>query len=114
MIFNGRAFDVSTHMMNTNRRLQSELDSAKWFSEFRLLNLDNICVVYPLLLEFHKNHLCCFLTGTYVCYLAVLVNAYMSAALYVVMTDCPLYTSYFNWAIHTSLLFHRRLPVYPG
>jgi hypothetical protein len=75
-------------------------DIDRWFSEFQPVRTDSIDILYALLLDLNTNGVCCFLTDTYVCYLAGLVNDYESAALFVVLTDCPA----------VRLLFRREIP----
>jgi hypothetical protein len=48
MLVDGRAFDGLTHMMETQRRLRSDLGYGTCFSEFQLQNVDNIDVIRNL------------------------------------------------------------------
>jgi hypothetical protein len=88
MLVNGRAFDGSTRMLQTYRQLVKHAGIYRWFSEFRPIHTDHINVVYELLSILNSLCVCCFITGTYVSYLAGLVDQYMSAVIFVVLTNC--------------------------
>jgi hypothetical protein len=94
MLVKGRAFDGSTRMLDTYHHLLLNGGIVRWFSEFQPLRTDYIDILYRLLLVL--NDVCCFLSGTYVCYLAGVLNNYVSAALFVVLTDCLAVTLLFQ------------------
>jgi hypothetical protein len=72
MLVSGRAFGGSTRMLNTYRHLLLNARIDRWFSEFRPVRTDAIDILYELLLALDTKGFCCFLKGTYVCYLAEL------------------------------------------
>jgi hypothetical protein len=75
-------------MLDTYRHILTYAGSDRWFSEFKPVHTD-IDVFYGVLSDLNKRGFCCSLTGTYVCYLASIVNQSVSAAMFFVMTDCP-------------------------
>jgi hypothetical protein len=88
MLVSRRAFDGSTRMLQTYRQLVEHAGICRWFSEFRPTRTNHINVVYELLSILNSLGVCCFITGTYVSYLAGLVDQNMSGVMFVVLTNC--------------------------
>jgi hypothetical protein len=106
MLVNGSAFDGSTRMLDTYSYLLINAGTDRYFSEFRPVHTAKLSVMYELLLESNKGGVCCYLTGTYVLHLAGLVHQHASAAMFVVMTNCPVVKIIFQCGLLPPLNFY--------
>jgi hypothetical protein len=97
MLTNGKAFDGSTFHFDTNDRLKRwagrNIDCFTTFNPFTFPHH----IIFRFLYVIYKLRLCCFLTGTFVGYVAGIYGCFDGAILFVALTQNE----------HISTLFQR-------
>jgi hypothetical protein len=89
MLINGKAFDGSFDYEFTNGQLQlcTGDTTTSCITVFRPVVFPNAQTVYKLLLALHKEHLSCFLTGTFALFVDGRLDAFDGMTIFIVMTD---------------------------
>jgi hypothetical protein len=87
MRVNGRTFPATSHELHNARRLRRTVGNFLPYPEFLPTLFPHEDIVYHLLLTLCRRNICCYLTGGFVYYLAVIFNSYRAMCLYVVLTD---------------------------
>ena len=89
MLINGKAFKGTVDYTGTDVRLQvcTGQSNMSCISKFVPSMFHNAQIIYNLLLSLHNHRLCCFLTGTFVLYVASQLHTYDGLTLFVAMTD---------------------------
>jgi len=108
MKINDRAFDGSTSYLETVKRLQAVAGKTSWFSEFSPTRFRFRETMYLLMSAFLKGGNCFYFSGTFIYYLAGILDAFKGVTLYITLTHLP-YMSTFskNRIIHVLLFwFH--------
>jgi len=74
MLVDGKQFPGSTFYVDTYNTLRSIAGNASSFTEFVPFQFPNIRTYHKLLFLFYRHGLCCFMTGSFVSYLAGLLT----------------------------------------
>jgi hypothetical protein len=90
MLVDGSMFNASTSYYNTDRRLQMHIGHIGRFIEFQPRSLPLKGIMASFLFKLYLHGLCCFLTGSFVYYIAGTYQAYAAAILFIAMDDTPL------------------------
>jgi len=70
MLVDGKQFSGSTFYVDTYNTLRSIAGNASRFTEFKPVFFPNILTFHKLLFLFYRHGLCCFMTGSFVSYIA--------------------------------------------
>jgi hypothetical protein len=90
MLVHGKLFDSSTAFLTTYRELRTVAGIASWFTEFRPIRFPAREIIQLFMLEFFRNHLCCFMSGSFVCFLAGILHSLKAVTMHFVLTDSPI------------------------
>jgi len=91
MLVNGQHFNVSTIRNDSLRRLRAFAGNCTLLPEFRPVQFPHSTYIWRLLYHgFFCHGICCFLTGTFLLYMAGVFRSYSNAPLFIAMTDSPL------------------------
>jgi hypothetical protein len=90
MLVNGEPFDGSTSYLSIYRELREIAGIASWFTEFRPIRFPARELILPLMLQFFKINICCFMSGSFVCFLAGILRSFKAITMHVVLTDIPI------------------------
>jgi hypothetical protein len=86
-----RAFDCSCKYYDTNRLLRTCAGHVDCYVEFRPTKSDPVRpLMEGFLYKLYRHHTCCYLTGSFVNYLAGNFTSCAAALLFVAMADTPL------------------------
>jgi hypothetical protein len=98
MLINGKSLNSSTTYLDTYRQMRTIAGNASWFTEFRPVRFPARETIHLLLLEFFHRHIliCSFLSGSFVCFIAGILNSFKAASIYVVLTTHPLCAIFFK------------------
>ena len=70
MLVDGKQFRGSTFYVDTYNTLRSIAGNASRFAEIKPVHFPNILIFHKLIFFFYRQGLCCFMTGSFVSYLA--------------------------------------------
>jgi len=70
MLIDGKMFYDSTSNVEKNNTLRSIAGNASWFTEFVPIHFPAIRTFHKLVFNFNRHCLCCFMTGSFVSYVA--------------------------------------------
>jgi hypothetical protein len=89
MLINGKAFDGSFDYEFTDFQLElcTGTTNTSCITQFRPVVFPDAQIVYKLVLVLHKEHLCCFLTGTFALFVAGRLDSFDGISIFVAMTD---------------------------
>ena len=90
MKINGRNFDGSSTLLESNRSLRSLAGNISGFTEFQPIPCPKRDIFELLLLKLFQLNICCHLSGSFVTWTAGVFHSYMAATLYVAVTDIPI------------------------
>jgi len=91
MLVNGQPFNVSTIRNVGLRRLRASNGNCTLLPEFPSVRFPHSTYIWRLLYHgFFCHGICCFLTGTFVLYMAGVFSSYTNASSFIAMTGCPL------------------------
>jgi hypothetical protein len=92
MLINGRMFDGSTALVDTNRRLRALVGPAiDHYTEFPPISYRGREVMERVLVFFFRHGFCCFVSGTFSSFLAGVFNSYRAITLFIAFDyDSPL------------------------
>jgi hypothetical protein len=88
MLVNGRLFDGSTHYVDGARRVRSIAGNVSPFTEFLPIRFPHQ-YFYLLLVSFFSRGICCHVAGSFVCFLAVVLQSYRTVTVYIALRDHP-------------------------
>ena len=74
MLIYGKMFYGSASYVDKNNILHSIAGNASWFNEFILIQFPAIRTFHKFLFHFYRHGLCCFMTGSFVSYIADVLN----------------------------------------
>ena len=101
MLVNGKHFPGSTFYVDTQNTLRSIAGNASMFTEFVPVHFPNIRTFHKLLFHFYRHGLCCFMTGSFVSYIACFLTLFRAATIYMVLDDChPIVRLIFQMGSH--------------
>ena len=110
MRIDGRAFDGSTPYLMTAKHLHAVAGrSISWFSTFTSICFPHREAIYMLMGAFLLGGNCSFLSGTFACHVAGILNGYKGACLYITLSDTYLVRLLFQWI--TVLTYSRNFLV---
>jgi hypothetical protein len=108
MLMNGKAFDGSTFHYDMNDRLKRWAGrNIDCFTTFNPLIFPNHMMIFRFLNVMYKLKLCCFLTGTFVGYVAGIYDSFDGAILFMALTQNPHISTLFQR--HDDFITHFRL-----
>jgi hypothetical protein len=87
MLVNGEPFNSSTSYLAIYRELRKVAGIASWFTEFQAIIFPAREFVQLLMLEFFRMHLCCFMSGSFFCFMAGILHSYGAITTLIVLTD---------------------------
>ena len=89
MLLNGKAFEgtFDYEYKDGQLKLCTGASNASCITRFRPVVFPDAQMIYKFLLALHRYHLCCFLTGAFVLFVAGRLDSYDGIAIFVVMTD---------------------------
>jgi hypothetical protein len=90
MLVVGKPFDSYTTYLTTYRKLRSVAGIASWFTEFQPIRFPAREIIQLLMLEFFRNHLCCFMSGSFVSFMAGILYSFKGVTIHFVLTDSPI------------------------
>jgi hypothetical protein len=92
MLINERRFDGSTALVDTNRRLRELAGPAiDHYTEFLPISYRGREIMEQLLAFLFRNEICCFLSGTFMTFLAGVFGSYRAITLYIALDyDSPI------------------------
>jgi hypothetical protein len=85
MLVDGKQFPGSTFYVDTYNTLRSIACNASRFTEFVPVHFPNIRTFHKLL--FYRHGLCCFMTGSFVSYLAGFLTFFRAVSIYMFLDD---------------------------
>jgi len=74
MLIDGQRFHGSSSYVDKYNTLLPIAGNASWFAEFVLIHFPSIRTFHKLLFHFYRHGLCCFITGSFVLYIAGLLT----------------------------------------
>jgi hypothetical protein len=89
MLVNGEPCNSSTSYLAIYRGLRKVAGIASWFTEFRPIRFPAREFIHLLMLEFLRINICCFMSGSFVCFLAGILRSLKAITMHVVLTDIP-------------------------
>ena len=90
MLVNGKAFEGTTHYLDTYKHLSASRGNLPWLSALDVPRFPHHQFIHRLLYLFHVHNLCFYLTGSLLYHGAGLLNSYVSAGIFMVLTERPL------------------------
>jgi hypothetical protein len=90
MLVHGEPFDSSTSYLSIYRELRKVASIASWFTEFRPIRFPAREIIHLLMLDFFKFNMCCFMSGSFVCFLAGILRSFKAITMHIVLTDIPI------------------------
>ena len=89
MLVNGKKFEGTVDYASTDMRLQllTRRTDITCISQFVPTVFPHAQTIYKLLMALHAHHMCCFLTGTFVLYVAGRLDSYEGCTLIVALSD---------------------------
>jgi hypothetical protein len=94
MLINGKRFDGSTALVDTNRRLRALVGPAtNHYTEFQPISYRGREVMEQVLMFLFRHDFCCFVSGTFSTFLAAVFSSYRAITLFIALDyDSPLQT----------------------
>jgi len=97
MLINGQSFDGTFDFEYTDGQLKNVCaNNISIISEFTPVRFPDARMIYKFLLSLFREHICCFVSGTYVLYISGCLDAFDGMTLYIAMTDALLLTFIFQ------------------
>jgi len=89
MLVNGKAFDGTFDYEFTDAQLKLCIGTTNTscITTFRPIVFPHAQMIYKFLLALHREHLCCFLTGTFALLVAGRLDAFDSITIFAALTD---------------------------
>jgi hypothetical protein len=87
MLVNGKEFDGSTSYTEEHRRLTSYAGNSVWVPSFTPRTFPQRNALRRLLAIFHRNNMCCFLTGSFAMAAAGILQSFNNVIVFVALTD---------------------------
>jgi len=85
MVVEGKQFPGSTFYVDTYNTFSTIAGNASSFTEFVPVHFPNIRTFHKLLFLFYWHGLCCFMTGSFVSYLAGFLTFFRAFSIYMVL-----------------------------
>jgi len=102
MLVDGKQFPGSTFYVDTYNTLRSIAGNASRFTEFVPVHFPNMRTIHKLLFLFYTHGLCCFMTGSFVSYLAGFLTFFRAVSIYMVLDNHHPIVRSFNFSNGTK------------
>ena len=90
MLVNGKAFEGTTHYLDTYKHLLASRGNLPWLSALDVPRFPHHRVIHRLLYLFHVHDLCFYLTRSLLYHSVGLLISYGSAGIFMVLKERPL------------------------
>jgi len=85
MLIDGKKFHGSTFYVDKHNSLRSLAGNASWFTEFVPIHFPSTRTFHKILFHFYWHGLCCFITGSFVLYIAGFLTFFRGVTIYMVL-----------------------------
>jgi len=87
MLIDRKKFHGSTSYVDKHNTMLSVAGNASWFTEFVPIHFPSIRTFHKLLFHFYRHGLCCFMTGSFVSYIAGALTFFLAISGYMILND---------------------------
>ena len=98
-----KSFDNTSSYLDTDRCLRSIAVHINRFTEFRPMPFFGREIMAIFLFQPFKHIICCYLFGTFVCFLAGVYQSFRVTSLFIALTDTPFKTTFFREGVKSNL-----------